>query len=139
MLHMIEDHIEAYRIAVHTAAKAEVNYYTKTTDLTELRACREEEQLRLDGLRSVIGMAIREYAAREPCNPFSINGDVNQPSIPLQDAVAAAIKDGQEWFDDTNADISSADCIDNMMTILDDATSTSPPPIKNGPPPREDL
>jgi len=80
MLHMIEDQITAYRIAIEHRAKTEVNWYNKDADITEVQASREEEQLRLDGLKSVIGMAIREYAAREPCNPFSINGDVNQPS-----------------------------------------------------------
>ncbi len=138
MLHMIDDQLTAYRIAVETRAKAEVNWYNDDADATELRACREEEQLRLNGLQSVIGMAIREYAAREPCNPFSINGDVNQPPVALQDAVAAAIQEGQDWFDDSNADISSADCIDNMMTILDEATS-APPSNEHGtfpPPPK---
>tara|TARA_R100000234_G_scaffold119896_1_gene104224 strand:+ start:1725 stop:2039 length:315 start_codon:yes stop_codon:yes gene_type:complete len=77
---MIQDQLNAYRCAVETRAKAEVNWYNEDADITEVRACREEEQLRLDGLQSVIGMAIREYAAREPCNPFAINGDVNQPS-----------------------------------------------------------
>ena len=123
MLHMIEDQLEAYRIAVETRAKTEVNYYTKTTDMAELRACREEENLRLDGLRSVIGMAIREYAAREPCNPFSINGDVNQ-------RVIASIKDAL-------SDDPQPDWRDSLSDAAD--ALRSPPPIANGPPPREDI
>ena len=123
MLHMIEDQLEAYRIAVETRAKTEVNYYTKTTDMAELRACREEENLRLDGLRSVIGMAIREYAAREPCNPFSINGDVNQ-------GVIASIEDAL-------SDDPQPDWRDSLSDAAD--ALRPPPPIANGPPPREDI
>ena len=79
---MINDQIEAYRRAVETRAKAEVNWHNDPdADTTELRACREEEQLRLDGLHSVIGMLLQEYAAEEPFNPFSINGDINQPPV----------------------------------------------------------
>ncbi len=86
MLHMIHDQIEAYRIAVQTRAKAEVTWATNLDGLyadgSEVRACREEEQLRLDGLMSVIRMVLQDYATQDPFNPFSINGDVNQPSIP---------------------------------------------------------
>ncbi|QDP63077.1 MAG: hypothetical protein GOVbin2277_4 [Prokaryotic dsDNA virus sp.] len=84
MLHMIDDNIEAYRRAVADTAKAravfQLNPLGKHNDT--LVSCMEEEQLRLDGLKSIIGMAIREAAAEEPHNPFSINGDVNQPSMP---------------------------------------------------------
>ena len=30
---------------------------------------------------NVIGIAIRQAAAAQPHNPFSINGDVNQPDL----------------------------------------------------------
>ena len=88
MIHMIDDNIEAYRRAVADTAKArtilQLLTFLDSEDEWEdnLSNCLEEEQLRLDGLKSVIGMAIREYAAREPHNPFAINGDVNQPSMP---------------------------------------------------------
>lgn len=80
---MIDDQIEAYRRAVAETAKARAVFKLNphSDNNNSLVSCLEEEQLRLDGLRSVIGMAIREYAAREPCNPFSINGDVNQPPV----------------------------------------------------------
>tara|TARA_R100000773_G_C4217276_1_gene115832 strand:+ start:1855 stop:2124 length:270 start_codon:yes stop_codon:yes gene_type:complete len=84
MIHMIDDNIEAYRRAVADTARAravfQLNPHSENND--SLVSCLEEEQIRLDGLKSVIGMAIREYAAREPHNPFAINGDVNQPSMP---------------------------------------------------------
>ena len=83
MLHMIDDQIEAYRRAVADTARAravfKLNPHSENNDY--LVSCLEEEQLRLDGLKSVIGMALREYAAREPCNPFAINDDVNQPPV----------------------------------------------------------
>ena len=83
MLHMIDDQIEAYRRAVADTAKARAVFQLNPhSDNNNLVSCLEEEQLRLDGLKSVIGMALREYAAREPCNPFAINDDVNQPSMP---------------------------------------------------------
>ncbi len=69
MIHMIQTQLEAYRIAVETRAKAEVNWYNDEADATEVKACREKEQLRLDGLQSVIGMALRDYATRQPFNP----------------------------------------------------------------------
>ena len=47
--------------------------------MEELQSCREEEQLRLDGLMSIIVMTVKAAAAEPPHNPFSINGDVNQP------------------------------------------------------------
>ena len=79
---MIDDNIQAYRRAVADTARARTmcNLDPHAQHQAEFLSCQEEEQLRLDGLKSVIGMAIREYAAREPHNPFSINGDVNQPS-----------------------------------------------------------
>ena len=82
MLHMIDDQIEAYRRAIETRVQTHMSFYYTLDDSgrAEVDDCIEEEQLRLDGLKSVIGMAIREYAAREPCNPFAINDDVNQPA-----------------------------------------------------------
>ncbi len=82
MLHMIRDQIDAYRIAVESRTKTEVYCNTADATMDEVRACREEEQLRLDGLMSVIHMILQDYATRPPFNPFSINDDVNQPSIP---------------------------------------------------------
>tara|TARA_R100000388_G_scaffold79059_1_gene57703 strand:- start:948 stop:1280 length:333 start_codon:yes stop_codon:yes gene_type:complete len=81
MIHMIDDNIEAYRRAVADTAKARTicQLQANLDNQDNLRSCIEEEQLRLDGLKSVIGMAIREAAAEEPHNPFAINGDVNQP------------------------------------------------------------
>ena len=79
---MIDDQIEAYRRAVETRVRTYMSFHHSLADShpSHIEACNEEEQLRLDGLKSVIGMAIREYAAREPCNPFAINDDVNQPA-----------------------------------------------------------
>ena len=51
----------------------------KAQNMEELQSCREEEQLRLDGLMSIIVMTVKAAAAEPPHNPFSINGDVNQP------------------------------------------------------------
>jgi hypothetical protein len=67
-------------MAIEARAKAEVNWCNEEADTSELRACRSDEQNKLDSLKSVIGMAIRESAAREPHNPFAINDDVNQPA-----------------------------------------------------------
>lgn len=110
MLHMIDDQIEAYRRAVETRAKAEVNWYNNDADMNEVRACREEEQLRLDGLKSVVGMVLQDYATRQPFNPFSINGDVNQPPVQPRSRLAQALADDPQ-----------------VQTI------------PNGPPPREDI
>jgi hypothetical protein len=81
MLHMIDDQIQAYRIAVESRTKTEVYCKTADANMKEVRACREEEQLRLDGLKSVIRMVLQDYATQQPFNPFSINGDVNQPPV----------------------------------------------------------
>jgi hypothetical protein len=79
---MIIDNIQSYRHAVVSTDQAYNLIINGHGDSDELNNCREEEQLRLDGLLSVIKMAIQEAAAEPPHNPFSINGDVNQPSIP---------------------------------------------------------
>lgn len=145
MLHMIHDQIEAYRRAVETRAKAEVNWYNDPdTDTTELRACREEEQLRLDGLNSVIGMVLQDYATQQPFNPFSINGDVNQGVIAsIEDALS---DDPQPDWRESLSD--AADALRDPPTIADTTTSRlehavrSDPQVRtipNGPPPREDI
>tara|TARA_R100001443_G_scaffold28822_5_gene42047 strand:- start:10544 stop:10867 length:324 start_codon:yes stop_codon:yes gene_type:complete len=107
---MIHDQIQAYRIAVESRTKTQV--YCDTADATydEVRSCLEEEQLRLDGLKSVIGMVLQDYATRQPFNPFSINGDVNQPPVEPQSRLAQALNDDPQ-----------------IRTI------------HNGPPPREDI
>lgn len=83
MLHMIDDQIEAYRRAVADTAKARTICQLQATldNQDNLRSCLEEEQLRLDGLKSVIRMVLQDYATQQPFNPFSINGDVNQPPV----------------------------------------------------------
>ena len=74
MYHMINDQIEAYRRAVETRAKAEVNWHNDPdADTTELRACREEEQLRLDGLHSVIGMLLQNLSIHSASTATSTN------------------------------------------------------------------
>ena len=85
MLHMIIDQIDAYKTAVETRERAQINFLfdlDHPDDDCDVNACREEEQLRRDGLISVIRMFLQDYATRQPFNPFSINGDVNQPSVP---------------------------------------------------------
>ena len=76
MFHMITDNIQAYRMAVsattHAQCVSRLNPLGKNID-------EADEQLKLDGLMNIIGIAIRQAAAEEPHNPFSINGDVNQP------------------------------------------------------------
>ena len=82
MFHMITDNIQAYRMAVsattHAQCVSRLNPLGKNID--ELVNCEADEQLKLDGLMNIIGIAIRQAAAQPPHNPFSINGDVNQPS-----------------------------------------------------------
>lgn len=81
MWHLITDNISAYRYAIADRAKAEALFKLNplTQHLEQLQSCREEEQLRLDGLMSVIVMTVKAAAAEPPHNPFSLNGDVNQP------------------------------------------------------------
>ena len=82
MFHMITDNLQAYRRAVASTATAQsitrLNPYS--TNIDELVNCQADEQLKLDSLMGIIGMAIKEAAAKPAHNPFSINGDVNQPS-----------------------------------------------------------
>ena len=98
MFHLIDINLQAYRRAVADTAKAraifQLNPHSKNND--SLVSCQEEEQRAYDGVTSIIVMAIKEAAMASPHNPFSINGDVNQPDTP------------------------------NI------------PPVRNGPPPRED-
>ena len=77
MIHMIENKIEAYKVAVERRVRTYVamNYNLNDSDMTDVNACIEEEQLKLDDLRSTMGMALREYAAREPFSPFNIRSD----------------------------------------------------------------
>ena len=95
MIHMIDDQIDAYRRAVRDTARAQcmTDINPSSANQQEYRNCYEEEIKRLDGLKSVIGMAIREYAAREPHNPFSINGDVNQPDVQPRSRLQQAMDD----------------------------------------------
>lgn len=82
MFHMINDNLEAYRRAVADTARARAicNLNPHAKNQAEYLNCSEEEQLRLDGLMSVIRMVIQDAAEQQPHNPFSINFDVNQPS-----------------------------------------------------------
>jgi hypothetical protein len=68
MLHMIDDQIEAYRRAVADTAKAHAVFQLNphSTNNDSLVSCREEEQLRLDGLKSVIRMVLQDYATQNP-------------------------------------------------------------------------
>lgn len=95
MFHIINDNIEAYRRAVTDTARSQGIMRLRPCDETiqELQSCREEEQIRLDGLLSVIGMAIQDAAAQAPHNPFSINGDVNQPPVQPRSRLAQAMDD----------------------------------------------
>ena len=109
MFHMINDQIEAYRRAVRDTARAQclTDLNPSSTNHQEYRNCFEEEQLRLDGLKSVIGMALQDYATQQPFNPFSINGDVNQGVLA---SIADAISDDPEpdWRDSLS---DAADCL----------------------------
>ena len=82
MFHMINDNLEAYRRAVADTANAQAitRLNPHSGNQTHYRNCVEEEQIRLDGLMSVIRMVIQDAAEQHPHNPFSINGDVNQPN-----------------------------------------------------------
>ncbi len=98
MWHMIDDNLEAYRRAVADTARAravfQLNPHSKHND--SLVSCIQEEQLKLDSLKSIIGMAIKDAAAEEPHNPFSINGDVNQPPVQPRSRLAQAMADDPE-------------------------------------------
>ena len=97
MFHMITDNIEAYRDAVKattTASIAANKPAVKNPDLyDELNNCVEEERIRLDGLTAIIGIAIREAAAAQPHNPFSITGEVNQPPVKPRSRLAQALQE----------------------------------------------
>jgi len=84
MFHLIDINLQAYRRAKADTAKAraffQLNPHSKNTD--SLVSCQEEEQRAYDGLTSIIVMALKEAAMAQPHNPFSINGDVNQPDKP---------------------------------------------------------
>ena len=70
----IVDNLVAYKRAVVDTTTAELR-----ENWDEVASCREEETIRLDGLFAVIQIAISDAASNAPHNPFSINGDVNQP------------------------------------------------------------
>ena len=81
MFHMITDNLQAYRRAVASTATAQsiTRLNPHSSNIDELVNCQADEQLKLDGLMSIIVMAIKEAAAEQPHNPFSVNDDVNQP------------------------------------------------------------
>ena len=70
----IVDNLIAYKRAVVDTTTAEIR-----EDWDEVNSCREEENVRLNGLFAVIQIAINEAASLGPHSPFAINGDVNQP------------------------------------------------------------
>lgn len=83
MFHMIIDNLEAYvnariDLALHTHTEPGLE---AKDDWDEYRSLKETASTRNDGLVSIIRMAIQEAAAEPPHNPFSINGDVNQPEV----------------------------------------------------------
>lgn len=98
MWHIITDNIEAYRRAVASTATAQsiTKLNPHSTNIDELVNCQADEQLKLDSLKSIIGMAIKDAAAQEPHNPFSINGDVNQPPVQPRSRLAQAMADDPE-------------------------------------------
>ena len=81
MWHLITDNLQAYRRAVAATATAQsiTRLNPHSIHIDELVNCQADEQHKLDGLMSIIGMAIKAAAAEPPHNPFSLNGDVNQP------------------------------------------------------------
>ena len=70
----IVDNLIAYKRAVVDTTTAEIR-----NDWDEVNSCREEENVRLNGLFAVIQIAINDAASLGPHSPFAINGDVNQP------------------------------------------------------------
>ena len=98
MWHIISDNIEAYRRAVASTATAQsiTKLNPHSTNIDELVNCQADEQLKLDSLKSIIGMAIKDAAAQEPHNPFSINGDVNQPPMQPRSRLDQAMADDPE-------------------------------------------
>ena len=73
----IVDNIIAYKRAVVDTTTAEIR-----NDWDEIKSCREEENIRLDGLFAVIRIAINDAASQDPYSPEAINGDVNQAPEP---------------------------------------------------------
>ena len=99
MYHMLMDQIEAYRRAVADTTKARTVLHLQANLDNEdewdnnLRSCVEEEQVRLDGLLSVVKMLIQEAAIEEPHDPYSINGDVNQAPVSIRSRLQQTIDD----------------------------------------------
>ena len=111
----------AVSATTHAQCVSRLNPLGKNID--ELVNCEADEQLKLDGLMNVIGIAIRQAAAEEPHNPFSINGDVNQDA-----AIAQATTSALEYAVRTDPDI-------RTTTEEPDTNEhgTFPPPPKRDP------
>lgn len=73
----IVDNLIAYKRAVVDTTTAEIK-----NEWDEVKSCREEENIRLDGLFAVIEIAINDAASTGPHSPLAINGDVNQAPEP---------------------------------------------------------
>jgi len=55
---------------------------------------------------------------------FDLNVQAARLFVAAPDLLAAAqeaVKEGKEWFDDDSGDYSSSDCVDRMMTVLQEA------------------
>ena len=122
MWHMITDNIEAYRRAVADTAKAQTicKIHPHSDNQQNYRDCFMEEQVRKDGLMSVIGLAVKEAAAEQPHNPFSMNRDVNQPNIRAHASgdIDGVLQPGVHI------------CNNSMQTPDSNTADTSPPPPK---------
>ncbi len=145
MWHMITDNIEAYRRAVADTAKAQTicKINPHSDNQQNYRDCFMEEQVRKDGLMSVIGLAVKEAAAEPPHNPFSINGDVNQPPVEPRSRLAQAMQDDPavrvtqpNIRANASGDIGGVlhpgvhICNNSMQTPDSNTADTSPPPPK---------
>jgi hypothetical protein len=73
---MFLDNLEAY---VNARIDQALHAHNGVEDWPEQRALRETSSIRKDGLLSIHKLIVKEAAAAEPHNPFSINDDVNQP------------------------------------------------------------
>ena len=75
--HMVIDNIVAYKRAIEATTAAQVH-----KDWDELRHCAEDEQIKLDGLLTVINIALAEAAKAGPSSPDDINTHINQAPEP---------------------------------------------------------
>lgn len=73
---MFHDNLDAY---VQARIDQALHFHRGPDDWDEYRALKETASIRRDGLLGIHRLLIQEAAAAEPHNPFSINGDVNQP------------------------------------------------------------